>query len=117
LKGVWILLPVIGAVDARRTVRCIKPDTEGRRIRITTDTEDTCGLVWKHDCTGAENIRLDMHLAPSMRKIVGKAQVQFVRASGVVELGRGAIRKKGDLAIDADGGKPCRCKSWNEVLR
>ena len=52
-----------------------------------------------------------------MRKIVGKAQVQFVRASGVVELGRGAIRKKGDLAIDADGGKPCRCKSWNKVLR
>jgi hypothetical protein len=46
-----------------------------------------------------------MHLAPSMRKVIDQAQVEFVCASGVFKLRRAAFLKEGDLAVDANGSK------------
>jgi len=113
----WIFLPVIGAIDARRTVGGIKSDTERRCERPAANIEDTSPFVWKHDGAGAENIRLDMHFAPSMIKIVDETQVELIRASRVGELRRAAFLEEGDLAVYSDGGKQRRHKAGNEVLR
>jgi hypothetical protein len=113
----WIFLPVIGAIDAGRTVGGIKPDAKRRCERPATDIDDTSGFVRKHDGAGAENIRLDMHFAPSTIEIVDETQVELIRASRVGELRRAAFLEEGDLAIYSDGGKQRRHKAGNEVLR
>jgi hypothetical protein len=115
LEGVWIFLPIIGAIDTRRTVRGIKSDTVRRYKRPATNIEDTRGLVWKHNRGGAEYVRLDMHFAPSMTKIVDKAQVELVCASGVRE-SCAAFLEEGHLSILTKGGKQGRYKTRNEVL-
>ena len=52
-----------------------------------------------------------------MRKIIDKAQVEFVSASRVGKLGCAAFLEEGDLAVDTDGSKQRRYKSGHEILR
>ena len=117
LEPVWVFLPIIGAIDARRTVGGIKSDTVRRSSRPATNIEDTSGLVWKHDGGRTENVRLEVHFAPSMIEIVDETQVQFVCASRVCVLGCAAFLEEGDLAIYPDSSKQRRYKARNEILR
>ena len=115
-EGVWIFLPIIGAVDTRRTVRGIKSDTVRRYKRPATNIDDTRSLVRKNNSGGAEYVRLDVHFAPSKTKIVDQAQVEFICASGVRE-SCATFLKEGQLAILTEGGKQRGYKTGNEVLR
>lgn len=116
VEGVWVFLPVIGAIDARRTVRGIKSDTERRFPRPATNIEDTSSLVRKHDGSRTENVRLEVHFAPSMIEIIDETQVQFVCSSRVRVLGCAAFLEEGDFAIFPDSGKQRRYKAGNEIL-
>ena len=115
-EGFWIFLPVIGAIDASRTVWGIKSDTVRRLERPATNVEDTSGLVWKHDCGGAENVCLEVHFAPSMIEIVDETQIQFVCTGRVRILRCTAFLEEGDLSIFSDSGKQRRYKARNEIL-
>ena len=113
---VWVFLPVIGAIDASRTIRGIKTDTNRRVLQPATNIKDTRGLVWKHDGGRAPHIRLDMHFAPSMVKIIDETQVEFVCASGVFKLRRSVFLKERHLAIYTDRGKQRGYETGDEVL-
>jgi hypothetical protein len=116
-QSLRVFLPIVGAINARRSIGCIKSDTPRRSKRPTTNVQDPCGLVGEDNCTRTEYVRLDMHLTPSSIKVRDEAQVEFVCASGVSELGRAPLFEEGDFAVDTDSGKQRRYKSWHEVLR
>ena len=116
LEGVWIFLPIIGAINTRRTVGGIKSDTVCRCERPATNIEDARGLVWKDNGGGAEHVRLDMHLTPSMVKIVDEAQVEFVSATRVLVLRSTTFLEEGHFAIYTERGKQRGYKAGDEVL-
>jgi hypothetical protein len=116
LEVVWVFLPVIGAIDPSRTIRGIKTDTYGRVLQPATNIEDTRGLVRKHDGGRAPHIRLDMHFAPSMIKIIDETQVEFVCASRVLKLRRSVFLEERNLAVYTDRSKQRRHKTRDEVL-
>jgi hypothetical protein len=117
MEFICIFLPIIGSIDARRAVWCIKSDTERRGEGPASNIENTPSLVRKHDCTGAEYVCLDMHCAPSKIKIRGETQVEFVCASRVGEFRGARFLEKGDFAIDTEGSNQWRNKARNEILR
>ena len=117
LEVVWVFLPVIGAIDASRTIRGIKTDTESRVLQPATNTEDTRGLVRKHDCGRAEHVRLDMHFAPSKVKIIDETQVEFVCASRVLKLRRSIFLEERHLAVYTDCSEQRRYETGDEVLK
>jgi hypothetical protein len=116
LKAVWVFFPVIGAIDASRTIRGIKTETERRGIKEATNIEDTPGLVRKHDCGRAKHIRLDMHLAPSMVEIIHETQVEFVCTSRVLKLRRIEFFEERHLAVYTERSKQRRYETGDEVL-
>ena len=116
LEVVWVFLPVIGAIDARRTIRGIKADTYRRVLQPATNIEDTRGFVRKHDGGRAPHICLDMHFAPSMVKIINETQVKFVCASRVFELRRGVFLEERHLAVYTDSSKQRRHETGDKVL-
>ena len=116
LELVWVFLPVIGAIDASRTIRGIKTDTYRRVLQPASNIEDTCGLVRKHEGGRAPHIRLDMHLAPSMVKIIDKTQVEFVCTSRVLKLRCSVFLEEGHLSVYTDCSKQRRYKARDEVL-
>jgi len=116
LEVIWIFLPVIGAIDASRAIRGIKTDTYRRVLHPATKVEDTRGLVRKHDGGRAPHIRLDMHFAPSMFKIIDETQVEFVCASGVFKLRRSVFLEERHLAVYPDRSKQRRNETGDEVL-
>lgn len=111
-----VFLPFICAINARRTIRCIKTDAERRSLRPAANIEDTRGLVRKYESTRAPHVRLDMHCAPSMVKIVGETQVEFVCTSRILELRRAELLEERDLAVFTDGCKQRRYETRDEVL-
>ena len=115
-EGAWVFLPIIRAIDASGTIRSIKTDGDRRGLRPATNIEDTRGLVRKHDGSRAPRVRLDMHYAPSMFKIVDETQVEFVCTSGVFKLRRAEFLDERDLAIYTDGGNQRRYETGDEVL-
>jgi hypothetical protein len=117
MKELRIFLPIVGAIDARRSVGGIKSDTKSGSKRPTTNVQDPRGLVWKDNCTRAEYVCLDMHLTPSSIEVRDKAEVEFVSTSGVGKLRRAAFLEEGDFSVDTDSGKQWRYKSGHEILR
>ena len=116
LEVSYVFLPVIGAIDACRTIRGIKADTHCRVLVQATNVEDTCGLVRKYECGRAKHIRLDMHFAPSMAKIIDETQVEFVCASRVFKLRRSVFLEKRHLAVYTDHSEQWRYETRDEVL-
>jgi hypothetical protein len=116
LEAFWVFLPVIGAIDASRTIRRIKTDTNRGVLQQAANIEDARGLVRKHHCGRAEHIRLDMHFAPSMVKIIDETQVKFVRASRVFKLRRSVFLEERHLAVYTDHSKQRRYETGDEVL-
>ena len=116
LEVVWVFLPVIGAIDASRTIRGIKANTYSRVLQPATNIEDTRGLVRKHDGGRAPHIRLDMHFAPSMVKIIDETQIEFVCASRVFKLRRSVFLEERDLAVYTDCSEQRGYETGDEVL-
>ena len=116
LEVVWVFLPIIGPIDASRTIGGIKTDAYRRVLQPTTNIEDTRSLVRKHDCGRAPYICLDMHFAPSMVEVIDETQVEFVCPSRVLKLRRGVFLEKRYLAIYTDGSKQRRYETRDEVL-
>jgi hypothetical protein len=116
LEVVWVFLPIIGAIDASRTIGGIKTDTYRRVLQPATNIEDTRGLVRKHDGGRAPHVRLDMHFAPSMVKIIDETQVEFVCASRVFKLRRSVFLEERHLAVYTDRSKQWRYETGDKVL-
>ena len=116
LEVVWVFLPVIGAIDASRTIGGIKTDTYRRVLLPATNIEDTRGLVRKHDGGRAPHIRLDMHFAPSMVKIIDETQVKFVCTSRVFKFRRSVFLEERHLAVYTNRSKQRRYETGDEVL-
>ena len=116
MEAVWIFLPVIGAIDPSGTIRGIKTNAYCRVLQPATNIEDPGCLVRKHEGRRAPHIRLDMHFAPSMVKIIDKTQVEFVCASRVFKFRRGVLLEERHLAIYTDCGKQRRYETGDEVL-
>jgi NADPH-dependent glutamate synthase beta subunit-like oxidoreductase len=85
-------------------------------LRPAANIEDTRGLVRKYESARAPHVRLDMHCAPSMVKIVGETQVEFVCASRVRKLRRAELLEERDLAVFTNGCKQRRYETRDEVL-
>ena len=117
MEVVRVFFPVIGAIDASRTIRGIKSDTYCRILKPAANIEDTRGLVRKHDGSRAPHIRLDMHFAPSTAKIVDQTQVEFVCASRVFKLGRRVFLEEGHLAVYTDRSKQRRYETGDKILK
>ena len=116
-KGGCVFLPIICAIDTWRTIWGIKTDGERRGLRPATNVEDARGLVGKNQGGRAPRVSLDVHLAPSMFKIVDETQVEFVCPSGVFELRSAELLEESDLAIYTDGCNQWRYEARDEVLR
>ena len=117
LEEFGVFLPVIGAVDASRAIRGVKSDTHSRALQKATNVEDTRSLVRKYHCGRAKHIRLDMHFAPGMLKIVDETQIEFVCASRVLKLRRSVFLEERYLAVYTDHSKQGRHKTGDEVLK
>ncbi len=116
LEVVWVFLPVIGAIDPSRTIRGIKTDAYRRVLQPATNIQDTRRLVRKHDGGRAPHIRLHMHFAPSMLKIINETQVEFVCAGRVFELRRSVFLEERHFSIYTDRSKQRRYETGDEVL-
>lgn len=81
-----------------------------------TNVENTRALVRKHDGGRAPQVRLDMHFAPSMVKIIDETQVKFVCPGRVQKLRRAEFLEERYLAVFTDGGNQRRYETGDKVL-
>ena len=80
MKLLEVLLPVVRAIHARRTIGSVETDTLGAVETPSTDIELTSTFVRENDSTGAEDVRLNVHGAPCLVEVVCEGQIQLVRS-------------------------------------
>lgn len=66
-----VFLPIVCTIDTSRAVRGVKADALGRVKRPSTNVDLASSLIRQNQTRSAEDIALDVHLAPSFLVIVG----------------------------------------------